>query len=460
MDELLRLVSALFSNGVSAFFSIMILTYFFLSLFFINNNSTKIKSIVNGAAANLATFGILGTFFGVFLGLIDFDVRNINKSVPELLEGLKVAFGTSILGISCSVLFKIFRPLIHKSVAEEDSGGKEIVESLNKIQKTLSDENDKSLIGQLERLRGSVADLDSTTKHGFEAQIKEFKDFSEQISKSFSEAIIEQLKNVIKDFNEKISEQFGDNFKQLNNAVGKLLEWQENYKNQMEQMKTSLDNSIISIGKTKESIEKIEQSSLEIPKHMDKLDGIGENINSRLNKLTESAQLFADIQEKASNAFPIINKNIDDITTTFKETLKTQSSSVDSITKNFENLYSENKHLQEELKGSYSEFKSKFDETLSSINTELTKSLQEHRESNTQMIDGVQQAFNETIQNATNKLNDSVTQLDDAIQKELEAVLRVMAENLSGITQKFVNDYNPLLQTMKNIVEVGQKAKE
>ena len=40
------------------------------------------------------------------------------------------------------------------------------------------------------------------------------------MSKAFSEAIIEELKSVIREFNEKISEQFGDNFKQLNLAVG------------------------------------------------------------------------------------------------------------------------------------------------------------------------------------------------------------------------------------------------
>ena len=51
------------------------------------------------------------------------------------------------------------------------------------------------------------------------------------------------------------------------------------------------------------------------------------------------------------------------------------------------------------------------------------------------MLDATQQAFNESITNATQKLNDSIIQLDEAMQKELENVLRAMAENLSGITQ-------------------------
>ena len=44
---------------------------------------------------------------------------------------------------------------------------------------------------------------------------------------------MEALESVIKDFNEKISEQFGDNFKQLNEAVGAQLEWQQEHKEQV-----------------------------------------------------------------------------------------------------------------------------------------------------------------------------------------------------------------------------------
>ena len=46
-----------------------------------------------------------------------------------------------------------------------------------------------------------------------------------------SKAFIKALEETIKDFNTKIQEQFGENFKQLNIAVGKLLVWQEEYKN-------------------------------------------------------------------------------------------------------------------------------------------------------------------------------------------------------------------------------------
>ena len=49
-----------------------------------------------------------------------------------------------------------------------------------------------------------------------------------------SQTLIEALRSVIQDFNQKITEQFGENFRQLNEAVGRLLVWQEQYKELVE----------------------------------------------------------------------------------------------------------------------------------------------------------------------------------------------------------------------------------
>jgi hypothetical protein len=54
----------------------------------------------------LSTLGILGTFIGITLGLLKFDVGNINASIPVLIDGLKTAFFTSIVGMLTSLIFK------------------------------------------------------------------------------------------------------------------------------------------------------------------------------------------------------------------------------------------------------------------------------------------------------------------------------------------------------------------
>jgi len=54
----------------------------------------------------LVSVGILGTFVGIFVGLFDFDVNDIDGSIPPLLKGLTIAFTTSIIGMTFALLFK------------------------------------------------------------------------------------------------------------------------------------------------------------------------------------------------------------------------------------------------------------------------------------------------------------------------------------------------------------------
>ena len=54
------------------------------------------------------TLGVLGTFLGIYYGLEAFDTNNIDGSISELLEGLKTAFITSIVGIIAALIFGRF----------------------------------------------------------------------------------------------------------------------------------------------------------------------------------------------------------------------------------------------------------------------------------------------------------------------------------------------------------------
>ena len=61
---------------------------------------------VNAVASLVTVIGVLGTFLGIAIGLYQFNTENIEVSVPKLLEGLKIAFITSILGIAGSIFLK------------------------------------------------------------------------------------------------------------------------------------------------------------------------------------------------------------------------------------------------------------------------------------------------------------------------------------------------------------------
>ena len=64
------------------------------------------------------------------------------------------------------------------------------------------------------------------------------------MAKGATEQIIDALRQVIIDFNENLTEQFGENFKALDASVKKLVEWQENYKTQVELMSEQYQQSV------------------------------------------------------------------------------------------------------------------------------------------------------------------------------------------------------------------------
>ncbi|MBT6415959.1 hypothetical protein [Candidatus Puniceispirillum sp.] len=260
------------------------------------------------------------------------------------------------------------------------------------------------------------------------------------MSKAFSEAIIEELKSVIREFNEKISEQFGDNFKQLNLAVGQLLQWQENYKAQLEEMKVAFDNSVETIGATEQAITTIEESTRAIPSHMSKLSDTNNQLVEQLVAMHEGLSSISEMRERAEGAIPDIASKIDKMTVTISDAVNSQS------------------QASEQMKDVINTSVQELEGAVGKIGQQIENSLGEQREAQQQMFDGLQSALNESLQTATNHLNDAVVQLDEAMQKQIESILTAMAESLSGITQKFVSDYEPLLDQTRQIVEIGKAA--
>ena len=60
----------------------------------------------NTVASILTVIGVFGTFLGIFIGLQAFDIQDIEASISKLLEALKLAFLTSLVGIGSAILLK------------------------------------------------------------------------------------------------------------------------------------------------------------------------------------------------------------------------------------------------------------------------------------------------------------------------------------------------------------------
>ncbi len=474
-DFLWRIFSALWDSDISQVFLVAIVVYFFAALIAINRHHAAIRALVENAPSGMTSLGILGTFVGIFYGLLDFDTQNINQSVPGLLNGLKVAFGTSILGLAAAILFRLTSPLIRKTTITQSATIDDIVESLRNLEATstqiknisdqrlhslhnaLTDDKDSSIVGQIQRMRAGLSDLENTARRGFDEQIDAFRAFSQTMSEAFSKAIIDELKDVIREFNEKISEQFGQNFKQLNQAVGQLTTWQEQYRHQMDAMKSDLENTMISIQTNNGSLKEIASSASSIPAYMENLKSIMTTLDQQNQAVKEGLDTFAQIREKAINAFPEIESNIQRITENMRTTVEHEAQTIQSISENCRQITESQKQASAQLVEEFSKLHIATSENTTKITEAMTLSINDQKDAQARLMEGLQKSFDETITRATTSMNESIRQLDEAIEAEISKCVTAMAENLSGITERFVEDYQPLLESTRKIIELAEQ---
>jgi hypothetical protein len=334
-------------SNITDVFLFLLITLFFLAYWFKRNHSHAMFTAY--APTLLTSLGILGTFVGIISGLLDFDTSDIDSSIGPLLEGLKTAFISSVAGMFLSVLYKVgvsFGILILPVARIEDDDEvdsldfykvmRQQVESLTDIKRSIAGDDESSLMGVLKLQRSDlndsfksltmssdeiksslgeltgIADKRSVKFEEFSERLwKEMSDFGDLLSKSATQQVIEALNQVIRDFNNQLTEQFGENFKELNAAVLKLVKWQENYKQQLSDMSDKYALGVEAIAKTEESVTSISTEAKTIPIAMDSLKTVLEVNQHQIDELDKHLVAFSDIRDRAVEAVPEIREQID-----------------------------------------------------------------------------------------------------------------------------------------------------
>lgn len=389
------------------------------------NNFKNVNPIIfDNIPTVFTTIGVFGTFLGISVALFGFNVSDIDSSIPELLNGLKVAFASSIIGIFFSWLFQQFliSPIQYEQSKEEteiegdelkliaktlmeiksvigsdkpDSIGSQLesfrlntreqlkvtndlseflaqkiavplTQDVTAIKLSLSGDEESSLNTQLIKLRNlfndqldplnntvtainqalegdqglkvslskwqeqqAVQHLEIITRMQFSEDKldenkawleQEFKDFSNLLSKSNTEALVEVIEQVIGGFNEKLNELIEklvkENFEQLNESVENLNKWQQTnkeqveslidqYKSLTEQLKLSAD-TLENVSKSTSSLVNDDSKLVELVTELDTLTKDGDNIFVQTaENLKSTSEDFTKVSGELKNWFEL-----------------------------------------------------------------------------------------------------------------------------------------------------------
>ena len=408
----------------------------------------------------IASLGILGTFIGIFFGLLGFDVNNIQNSIPQLLGGLKIAFLTSIAGMILALVLRYFdnrkssnKAGIQKTGATIDTlaellnnQNRIIDDHLKRIDKSLVGEGDSTLITQIQKLRttvidqneilqrsiqGSLEKLDHNLEDNADKIFNEIHGLTDTFKENFTAALFTALESAITDFNDKISKQFGENFKQLNIAIGRLLEWQEKYQEQLQILINKMDANLLLLTAVSDDFKTISDQMQTVMELVDELDGLIETSKVHLRHLQQAIEAHADIADKAKNAFPIIEDNIKKLTEDFSDAVHDAISSNQKSNKDFRKAVEEQSAF--------------FQEYAKSMRDDIGK-----------IMNGIDIKLHELMKKNSSIIQKQVEELDKNLQDELSKSLRTLGDQLVSLSGKFVEDYTPLTDRLKEIVEIAK----
>ena len=514
--------------GVSLTISDLIIYFVmgYIIVHIIKNNKINDKEKRNFYINLLPILGVIGTFAGICIGLADFNSNEIEKSVPLLLQGLKTAFWTSLIGTSLAVFFNVWYSFKDKKDVEDEDDEipllklqikelqaisekfnsfldnqiinndslknltdffnnnenknlkkfeeiKDELKVLNKKQEKTNNFYESSLLKlgildelnkkfdknienfslwnenisvlkensilnleenrklnssttetliklesiekinsetlikleSLEKINTDIVDKNSAIFENVELLLDNFKTYKDEFSNFFkasesqsselitafkefatymaeenSKAFIEALNKTIRDFNNNLIESFGSNFKQLNEAVIKLVDWQEEYKQIIEITTENQKVIFDSFNGIEKELQTFSAETKNINSIVSELSTITKESMEQNIKLNETLSVFSELNNQAKELIPNlveINNNIDNDIKTFNSYSNGLIDNLNNFSNNLQNNFSQYiDDINRGVKGSTDSIMGIMEESLKKIENNFDKSLE------------------------------------------------------------------------------------
>jgi uncharacterized coiled-coil DUF342 family protein len=375
------------------------------------------RSVTQGPAL-LTMVGIGGTFFGIAVGLLNFNASNVQDSIPGLINGIKTAVWASFMGVFMAILIKV-RYALFTDEADEPGGpaGEDLIAAqLAALHKALTGDDEATVISQMKLARSDVNDrLDAIKRSQAE--------FMDRLAEMSSKALVEALRDVIKDFNAKINEQFGDNFKQLNEAVGRLLTWQDEYRRQLDELinieRESAAQTRVAVDHYKEALASTQgllTAAQDFRTILDAIDAYKANLRDNTERL-------AALIETMRVATPALQSEI--------------GSLVSAVTASVLHSEAEVARVSEEIS-------ERFRAAADAVRDGLTTSLA-----------GANREISENISRLVGSTKEQTEALQTALEESLTESLQSLAQQLASLSNRFAEDYGPIADRLREVVKAS-----
>ena len=367
------------------------------------------RNILNLVSGTMTGLGILGTFVGLSFGLQYFNTgtsAEITDSIAPLMEGIKVAFHTSVYGMVFSLVFNfVYKGTMEAVYVQLD----EFLSSFNTYVLGDSTNDNESTMRELmnslpDRLGTTISDQISQSLSPVVYNInKTMVDFAQNLADSQAEG----MRGLANEFIDKLNYATGNSFSRFGQMINETVEIQKQNNIYTE---TVMDR----LGQVAVHVDDINELSLNIINNMsgyvsevEKLQNI---INENYNRTYRQMETFIEHEERMQG---------------YVHALTTHEQSV-----------SEN-------------IKKELDEVLKMSNL-FSEEIQETAAKLTDMLDTART----DIDSAARELSSASTGLDDRLSRSINATFNLFDTNMAQITASLSETISQIERTTERVPEV------
>lgn len=421
-------------------------------------------SVVHGPEV-LTTMGILGCFTGITVALFGFNPNDIQSSVPSLLGGIRTAFWASLAGVFGALTLRFaqrFRK-VRQEIEEEDGPAgnaslNDVVVALQGLRRAIIGPEPQSLSSQISGGREEASAQS-------EALIAEFRGFATHMVENNQKAIVQALESVIRDFNEKLSSQFGDNFKQLNLAVERLVVWQQQYKDELDLLQARQREAAGELAQAAATLQTIVASAGQFEKVAQALAEQIEFLNNGRDMLLAQQRALADVLSQMSAVTPTFSQKASEMLTQVEQGLGQIRDKIITVS---DEMASEILSANQELRGLVAGTAKTQEEELARVQQAMARATEnlgvqmqlsqaDFRKQISEVISQAQDELKKGLQDNARVIKEGVLALDKGLQKELNDALEALAGQLAALSNRFVEDYLPLTERLREVVQMARK---
>jgi chromosome segregation ATPase len=220
-------------------------------------------------------------------------------------------------------------------------------QTLEKVQQALGGDGETSLLTQIQKLRAEQNEYSKETKKNIDWIVesmnknnelisRKFDEFSELLAKNNTEALVEVMKRATEEFNAQMSalieKLVQENFKELNNSVQRMNQWQQENKEMIQSLTDQFKKVSNEFAVTATAIKEITENTTKLTDE-----------NSHLTKLIEELQKvmiddtkFQEIVGKLTSTVDTLKENteaFDETTNKLNNWVRNQMNFSDSVAK-------------------------------------------------------------------------------------------------------------------------------